>query len=116
MSDSAATLEESPSRARLLPFYYGWVNVVVASLAMTATLPGRTHGLGLVTEPLLADLQLEQVWFARINLVSALAGALFALPAGWLIDRLGVRSMLSAITLALGASVLAMSQVEGAAA
>ena len=27
-----------------------------AAAAMVATLPGRTHGLGLVTEPLLADL------------------------------------------------------------
>jgi hypothetical protein len=27
---------------------------------MTATLPGRTHGLGLITEPLLADLGIER--------------------------------------------------------
>ena len=26
--------------------YYGWVNLLMASVAMTATLPGRTHGLG----------------------------------------------------------------------
>ena len=28
----------------------GWVALVVAALAMVATLPGRTHGLGLITE------------------------------------------------------------------
>src|SRR5690606_23472237 len=27
--------------------YYGWVNVFLAALAMLATMPGRTHGLGL---------------------------------------------------------------------
>ena len=34
--------------------YYGWIVLGVAALAMVGTLPGRTQGLGLVTEPLLA--------------------------------------------------------------
>ena len=51
-----------------LPFYYGWVNVFMAALAMVGTLPGRTQGLGLITEPLLADLQIDRVVFARLNL------------------------------------------------
>jgi hypothetical protein len=50
-----------------LPFYYGWVNLFVASLAMVGTLPGRTQGLGLITEPLLTDLQLDRILFAKIN-------------------------------------------------
>jgi hypothetical protein len=41
-----------------LPVYYGWVNLTVAALAMVGTLPGRTQGLGLITEPLLKDLQI----------------------------------------------------------
>ena len=43
-----------PDRRRL---YYGWTILIVAAAAMVGTLPGRTQGLGLVTEPLLADLQ-----------------------------------------------------------
>jgi len=54
-----------PARLR---FYYGWVNVTVAAAAMVGTLPGRTQGLGLITEPLLADLQIDRVLFAQINL------------------------------------------------
>ena len=60
-----------------LPFYYGWVNLALAALAMVGTLPGRTQGLGLITEPLFADLQIGRVAFARINLWATLAGALF---------------------------------------
>jgi hypothetical protein len=41
-----------------------WVHVVIAALAMVATLPGRTHGLGLITEPLLADLHLDRQMYA----------------------------------------------------
>ena len=47
--------------------YYGWVVLGVAALAMVGTLPGRTQGLGLITEPLLADLGVSRVQFAQIN-------------------------------------------------
>lgn len=91
------------------PFYYGWVNLSVAALAMVATLPGRTQGLGLITEPLLASLQMDRVVFARINLVATLIGALFSLGIGRLIDRFGSRTVLTAVSLGLGSIVLLMS-------
>src|SRR3954447_3172905 len=75
-----------------------WVAVAVAALAMVATLPGRTHGLGLVTEPLLEDLQLDRVEYATLNLWATLLGALFCLPCGWLIDHLGARLVLIGVS------------------
>jgi MFS family permease len=99
-----------------LPFYYGWVNVAVAALAMVGTLPGRTQGLGLITEPLLRDLQVGRVAFAQINLFATLLGALFALGVGRLIDRFGSRAVLTVVAAALGAVVLWMSGVKGVAA
>ncbi|MCC6540514.1 MAG: MFS transporter, partial [Bryobacterales bacterium] len=69
-------------------WYPGWRNLGIAALAMVATLPGRTQGLGLVTEPLLADLGLDRVAFASLNFWATLLGASFCLPVGWLTDRL----------------------------
>ena len=92
-----------------LPFYYGWVNVFIAALAMVGTLPGRTQGLGLITEPLLADLQIDRVVFARMNLCATLIGALFCLGVGKLIDRYGSRIILTIVVVALAAVVLLMS-------
>jgi MFS family permease len=89
-----------------------WVSLFCAALAMVGTLPGRTQGLGLVTAPLLADLRLDTVAFAHTNLVATLLGASFALPAGWLIDRAGVRLALPLFELALGAVVLATAGVK----
>jgi MFS family permease len=97
-----------------LPFYYGWVNLAVAALAMVGTLPGRTQGLGLVTESLLADLQLDRVVFARINFWATLVGALFCLGIGRLIDRFGSRVVLTVVAVALGTVVLGMSGSKGA--
>ena len=96
-----------------LPFYYGWVNLTVAALAMVATLPGRTQGLGLITESLLKDLQLDRVQYAQINLWATLIGSLFCVGVGRLVDRFGSRIVLSMVTLGLSAVVLAMSGVSG---
>jgi MFS family permease len=114
MNDVSSSACLRTGLAHRLPLYYGWVNVLVASLAMTATLPGRTHGLGLITEAMLAELPIGHVLFARINLVGSLLGALFALPAGRLIDRFGVRATLVIVVTALATSVLAMSRASGA--
>src|SRR5262249_26315670 len=91
-----------------------WVHVGVAALAMVATLPGRTHGLGLFTEPILCSLQLDRESYGFLNLWATLLGGLFCLPCGWLIDRLGTRSILAGVMVALGAVVLVMSRVSGA--
>src|SRR5215212_2927304 len=90
-----------------------WSQVVLASVLMLATLPGRTQGLGLVTEPLLKDLQLERVVYANMNLWATLLGALLCLPIGWMIDRIGLRWITAVITLALGLVVWRISALAG---
>jgi MFS family permease len=96
-----------------LPIYYGWVNLTVAALAMVGTLPGRTQGLGLITERLIKDLQIDRVLFAQINFWATLIGSLLCLGIGRLIDRLGSRVALTGVAMALGAVTLAMSGVSG---
>src|ERR687894_402705 len=97
-------------------YYYGWVSVALAALAMVGTLPGRTQGLGLITEGLIADLGIDRVAFAQINLWATLAGAAFALGVGRLIDRFGSRAVLAAVAFALGAVVLLMAGARGVVA
>jgi MFS family permease len=91
--------------------YYGWVVVAVAALAMVGTLPGRTQGLGLITEPLMRDLGVSRVQFAHINLIATLVGSLFCFGIGRLLDRHGGRAVLASVALMLGAVVMAMSGV-----
>jgi MFS family permease len=106
-----AEVEPRPARAGLLSVRQ-WALVGVAALAMVATLPGRTHGLGLITEPLLADLHIGREDFAALNLWATLLGALFCLPCGWLIDRLGIRRVFLGIVLSLGGVVVVMSRLS----
>jgi MFS family permease len=99
-----------------LPFYYGWVHVFIAALAMVGTLPGRTQGLGLITEPLLRDLQIDRVHFARMNLWATLIGALFSIGVGRFIDRFGSRIVLTTVAVSLACVVLGTSAVGSVAA
>src|SRR5438876_669553 len=99
-------IEENAVAARVSrrgpSLYYGWVCVVAAALAMVATLPGRTMGLGLVTEPLLRDLGLSRTTYGAINLWATLLGAGFGLAGGRLVDRVGARGVLTGLALLLG--------------
>jgi MFS family permease len=90
--------------------YYGWANLFIAAAGMVATLPGRTQGLGLITEPLLADLEIDRVSYATINLWATVIGALFCLPVGRLTDRFGARAVLATLLAGLGVTVLAMAR------
>ncbi|MDZ4782641.1 MAG: MFS transporter [Planctomycetia bacterium] len=112
------TLDCGPAAVRpwlaRLPIYYGWVNLLVAAAAMTATLPGRTHGLGMIAKPITEDgrLAINEQSFSLLNFWAILLGSLMCLPVGRAIDRLGVRGVLVAVVAALGCSVLFMSRVD----
>ncbi len=103
----------SESVALPVPPVWRGVHVSVAALAMVATLPGRTHGLGLITKPMLEELQLNRLDFTTLNLWATLLGAAFCLPCGWLLDRLGTRVLLTCVLSALGAVVVLMSGLQG---
>ncbi len=91
---------------------YRWVMLFLAAAAMVGTLPGRTQGLGLVTEPLITDLHLGRVEYAQLNLWATLIGSLFAIGIGRFIDRLGARIVLTTVVVTLGLVVCAMSAVH----
>ncbi len=89
--------------------YYGWTIVLLAATAMVGTLPARTQGLGIVTEHILADLNLDRITWAEINLWATLIGSGFAVAIGRVLDRFGARIVLTATALVLGVIVGLMS-------
>lgn len=92
--------------------YPGWTNLFIAAMAMVATLPSRTFGLGLITEQVIQDFGLTRVSYATINLWSTVIGALFCLPVGCLLDRFGARRVLAATAVCLAISTWSMTHVR----
>jgi len=108
-----------PAEASVAPrLYRGWLMVAIAAYAMIATLPGRTHGLGMVTERVLADprIGLDRLQYGQLNLWATLVGATFCFGVGRLIDRIGSRWVLTATLSLLAAAVIGMSVASGAVA
>lgn len=114
MTNTIADSPKTPAGLARIPFYYGWVMMTLAAAAMVGTLPGRTQGLGLITEPLLKDLQIDRVQFAQMNLWATLIGALFCLGIGRLMDQIGSRIMLPLVAVSLGVTVVVMSGTTSA--
>ena len=92
--------------------YYGWAVLLVAAAAMVGTLPGRTQGLGLITEPLITELGLDRVTYAQLNFWATILGAGFAVGIGRLLDRFGGRIVLTSVAVALGLVVCAMARAR----
>lgn len=101
----------SPAVTSRTRFDYGWVILLIAACCMTATLPGRTHGLGLITTPLCEDLHIDEVSFGWLNFYTIILGAAFCWPVGRLADRWGSRTMLTFVTAALGLVVVLTTKV-----
>ncbi|MEO6245867.1 MAG: MFS transporter, partial [Opitutaceae bacterium] len=114
MTHPSALPHKLPALLARTRFYYGWVIMVLAAFAMVGTLPGRTQGLGLITESLMRDLGLDRVAFAQMNLWATLLGSLCCIGVGRLQDKLGSRSVLTAVAALLGAVVLGMSVTTSA--
>lgn len=89
------------------------VHVGVAALAMVATLPGRTQGLGLFTEPILRTYDLDRETYGVVNTAASLLGAALCLPCGWLLDRVGTRAVLVGVMLLLAAAVVGLGAWAG---
>ena len=110
---SSETISRNALPVRV-PFYYGWVVLIFAAVAMVATLPGRSVGIGLITEPLIADLGISRLNFAGMNFWATILGALFNLICGVTIDRFGVRAVVTSVLFVLSLVVLGFSQMTGA--
>ena len=60
----------------------------------------------------MSDLGISRVAYAQLNLWATLIGSLFAIGVGRFVDRLGTRIVLTAVAIALGIVVMAMSGVH----
>ena len=82
------------------------VTMLVATLAMVATLPARSVGLGLISGNLIEEFQISELEFTTYNLWATLVGASFVVLAGPALDRFGIRNTSVAVLGLFGGAVL----------
>lgn len=75
-------------------FYYGWVIVPLAMLAMVANSPGQTLGISIFNEPIRQSLNLSHSQLGAAYTLGTLLGAMPIMYIGALMDRYGLRRSL----------------------
>ncbi len=96
----------APSRS---PIFYGWAIVVTSTLALLASIPGQTMGVGVFTDQLINSLQLTRTQLSTAYMLGTIASSLMLPYAGILIDRFGSRVVMMVAAIGLGLSVITLS-------
>ncbi len=93
--------------------FYGWIMLAVGFLGMLATGPGQSFLISIFVNPLIEELNLSRTAISSAYSIGTLIAAFGLSYVGWLIDRLGPRLMIAAITLCLGVVCLLFPLVTG---
>ena len=94
--------------------YYGWVIVAVMSIAGATIIGLGTVNFGLFIKPMSEELGINRASFGAAQSLRQLAAAVSSPIVGILLDRYGARWMLAVATLATGACLVGLSQVNTA--
>lgn len=95
-----------------VPFYYGWIMLPIAMLALIATSPGQTFGVSAFNSSLRDALGLTHSQLTGAYMLGTL---LAAAPQPWfgaMMDRYGIRRVMIIVVICLGFACLFISQVR----
>ena len=88
---SRRTGDRWPFDPARVPFYYGWVVVVVGSIGVLASVPGQTAGVSVFTDELTATTGLTRLQLSIAYLIGTGSSGFLLPRAGRALDRYGSR-------------------------
>ena len=101
-----------PNLVQRLPFYYGWMMVPVAVIAQAVTGVGQTYGVSVFNPSLLETLGISLSALTGAYMVGTLFASLPQAYIGYLMDRFGIRWVMTAVVVLLGGACLFFSTVN----
>lgn len=103
------TSQKRPRR----PFYYGWIMLPLATLALVASSPGQTFGVSIFNEPIRLELGLSHGRLAAAYMFGTLFGAIPITYVGHQMDRFGLRATLLVVITLFALACVSMAFVSG---
>ena len=107
--EAAARTKPWPAR---LPFYYGWVILPAASLALFASGPGQTFAVSVFVDPLIDEFGWSRTSVSGLYTAGSLTAAGTMFGVGRLMDRFGARAILAIVGALMGLAAIWMSKVN----
>jgi MFS family permease len=98
-----------------LPFYYGWVMVPMAVIALSVTGVGQTYGVSVFNPSLLESLGITLTALSGTYMVGTLLASLLQPTIGSLMDRFGIKNTMIVVVLLLGGACIFFSRVNSLA-
>ncbi len=92
-----------------LPFYYGYIIIVIASLGVIASIPGQTMGVSVFTDYYIEALGISRVALSSAYMAGTLISSLVVPFVGMFYDRRGPRVTAGIAAAVLGSFVLMFS-------
>lgn len=89
--------------------FYGWVIWLFSTLGFLMSVPGQTMGMAVFTDPLIEALGLSRTQLSVAYFFGTVGSALFLTQGGRWFDRLGARTVVVGASMALGATLVAIS-------
>ena len=92
-----------------VPFYYGWVVVLVCILTLLLSIPGQPDGIGVFRDGLISEYNISDIQFSILFGISTVLGAFLFPFSGRLIDRVGVRKLVPAAVLLMSVMIISIT-------
>jgi OFA family oxalate/formate antiporter-like MFS transporter len=105
-----------PFRPASLPFYYGWVVLVISTVGVVMSVPGQTMGISVFTDSLLDVTGLTRLQLSNAYLVGTVASGLMLPIGGRLVDEFGTRRGVIFACVGLAVMLVYLSNVDRVAA
>lgn len=97
---------------RRLPFYYGWIIAVAATVGTLMSLPGQTVGVSVFTDSLITATGVSRTHLSHTYLAGTLLSALSLPAAGRFLDRHGARTTAFLAALGIGLTLVFLGSVD----
>ena len=96
-----------------IPFFYGWVIVLVGTLGSVMMGPSQTFTVSLFIDSFVADLGMSRSSVSLLYGVATIGASLLLPFTGRMVDRYGSRKLIVVDALIFGMAVMAMALVNG---
>ncbi len=111
MTSNVSRIRHSSIISRV-PFFYGWVILVVSALAIFISSPGQTFLISVFIDPVISELGWSRTLVSSLYTAGSLTAGVAVIFVGRLLDRYGARIMLLAVGVPFGLAALWMSAVD----